>query len=413
MRYSILYFIFTFLGLNILVYGGYNQQQVQDTYTQQQPYQQQQTDPYNNLGGPYNDLSSLSNQIIQNGNTINNEQTQNLQQAPNVTQQVWDPSQDQRQFDRSYLQSPYGAPMHAYGPPMYQQGPGPLGPGWKLPPDPKNNPHLPKPPNDSDESKVKNKDSNPNDYNDLTKEVNEWKNKQKDWQQTTMKWALGLGLGTGIPAILLILVCAFCLIRRYRRRKQQHIEGNYNARSPIITNTTKYMNSYTGSWEVPPIVHDDLWAMERDNVVIDYEKKLGAGAFCNVYQGRIIGDAPIKKVYHNLIAVNHFTNCDVAIKILPSFADDIARSDFNQEINFMKSLNYHPHLVSMLGYVADARSPLLIVEYCSQGDLLHLIRERKYEIANGYENQSGLKIKDLVSFSWQISNGLVNHFISS
>uniref|UniRef100_A0A914DQZ0 Protein kinase domain-containing protein n=1 Tax=Acrobeloides nanus TaxID=290746 RepID=A0A914DQZ0_9BILA len=60
----------------------------------------------------------------------------------------------------------------------------------------------------------------------------------------------------------------------------------------------------------------------------------------------------------------------------------------------------------MLGYVADARSPLLIVEYCSQGDLLHLIRERKHEIANGYENQSGLKIKDLVSFSWQISNGL-------
>uniref|UniRef100_A0A914EEM3 Uncharacterized protein n=1 Tax=Acrobeloides nanus TaxID=290746 RepID=A0A914EEM3_9BILA len=235
MRYFILYLIFTFLGLNILVYGGqYNQQQVQDTYTQQQPYQQQQTDPYNNLGDK--DLSSLSNQIIQNenGNTINNEQTQNLQQAPNVTQQVWGPSQDQRQFDQSYLQSPYGAPMHAYGPPMYQQGPEPLGPGWKRPPDPKNNPHLPQPPNDSDESKhyiniqqapnninVKNKDSNPNDYNDLTKEVNEWKNKQKDWQQTTMKWALGLGLGTGIPAILLILVCAFCLIRRYRRRKQQ------------------------------------------------------------------------------------------------------------------------------------------------------------------------------------------------
>uniref|UniRef100_A0A914CS30 Serine-threonine/tyrosine-protein kinase catalytic domain-containing protein n=1 Tax=Acrobeloides nanus TaxID=290746 RepID=A0A914CS30_9BILA len=71
--------------------------------------------------------------------------------------------------------------------------------------------------------------------------------------------------------------------------------------------------------------------MERDKVVIEYEKKLGAGAFCNVYQGRIIGDAPIKKIYYNLIAVNHFNNCDVAIKMLPSFADDIARSDFNQE----------------------------------------------------------------------------------
>lgn len=46
----------------------------------------------------------------------------------------------------------------------------------------------------------------------------------------------------------------------------------------------------------------------------------------------------------------------------------------------MKSLHYHPHLVSMLGYVPDQRSPLLVVEYCSQGDLLHLIRDRKTEI---------------------------------
>jgi hypothetical protein len=85
MRYSILYFIFTFLGPNILVYGGhYNQQkqQVQDTHTQQQQYQQQQTGPYNNSSGLYHDLASLSNQINQNGNgnTVNNEQTQNIQQ---------------------------------------------------------------------------------------------------------------------------------------------------------------------------------------------------------------------------------------------------------------------------------------------------------------------------------------------
>lgn len=46
----------------------------------------------------------------------------------------------------------------------------------------------------------------------------------------------------------------------------------------------------------------------------------------------------------------------------------------------MKSLHYHTHLVSMLGYVPDQRSPLLLVEYCGQGDLLHFIRARKTEL---------------------------------
>lgn len=46
----------------------------------------------------------------------------------------------------------------------------------------------------------------------------------------------------------------------------------------------------------------------------------------------------------------------------------------------MKSLNYHPHLVSMLGWVYDERSPMLLVEYCGNGDLLHFVRLKKEEI---------------------------------
>lgn len=47
----------------------------------------------------------------------------------------------------------------------------------------------------------------------------------------------------------------------------------------------------------------------------------------------------------------------------------------------MKGLAYHPHLVSMLGWVADQQSPLLLVELCEKGDLLHFIREKKTEIS--------------------------------
>ena len=98
-----------------------------------------------------------------------------------------------------------------------------------------------------------------------------------------------------------------------------------------------------------------------------------------MFKASIKGDAPVAKVFPGT-RTEELKNCDVAVKMLPSFADDIARSDFMQEINFMKSLAYHPHLVSMLGYVADRKNPMLLVEYCERGDLLHFIREKKREI---------------------------------
>ena len=55
----------------------------------------------------------------------------------------------------------------------------------------------------------------------------------------------------------------------------------------------------------------------------------------------------------------------------------------------MKSLPYHEHLVSMLGYVPDKKNPLLLVEFCEKGDLLHFIRERKNEIIEVFTKKKG------------------------
>lgn len=46
----------------------------------------------------------------------------------------------------------------------------------------------------------------------------------------------------------------------------------------------------------------------------------------------------------------------------------------------MKTLHYHTHLVSMLGWVNDDKTPMLLVEYCKHGDLLHLLRQKKEQI---------------------------------
>ncbi|KAK0394150.1 hypothetical protein QR680_000593 [Steinernema hermaphroditum] len=218
--------------------------------------------------------------------------------------------------------------------------------------------------------------------------------------------SLALALGIGIPCLIVVisgLVVGYFLYKRWRRK--QRAGSIYASNMPIVTNQNIYSKPLSGMLSGSS-ENTDLWALSRKDLEISYEKKLGSGAFCNVFYGRIIGTAPICTVNPNLISASRFKDCEVAIKMLPSFADDIARSDFQQEINFMKSLNYHPHLVSMLGYVCDPKNPLLVVEYCSKGDLLHFIREKKPEIMTAYENGSGLRIRDLLSFSWQISNGL-------
>jgi hypothetical protein len=48
-----------------------------------------------------------------------------------------------------------------------------------------------------------------------------------------------------------------------------------------------------------------------------------------------------------------------------------------QEINFMKSLKFHPHVLCLLGYVQDATKPLMILEYCANNSLLCFIRKNK------------------------------------
>uniref|UniRef100_A0AC35G6W0 Protein kinase domain-containing protein n=1 Tax=Panagrolaimus sp. PS1159 TaxID=55785 RepID=A0AC35G6W0_9BILA len=67
----------------------------------------------------------------------------------------------------------------------------------------------------------------------------------------------------------------------------------------------------------------------------------------------------------------------------------------------------------MIGCVSSIYEPLLIVEYCANGDLLTLLRRHKDYILVDPEADCPaqadfcLSIKDLLSFSWQISDGLV------
>lgn len=64
-------------------------------------------------------------------------------------------------------------------------------------------------------------------------------------------------------------------------------------------------------------------------------------------------------------------------KILFYYADDPTIEDiksFHQEISMMRSAGQHPNIVSLIGYCSLYNKPLLVVEYCSKGDLQTYLR---------------------------------------
>ncbi|KHN72755.1 Putative tyrosine-protein kinase F09A5.2 [Toxocara canis] len=53
----------------------------------------------------------------------------------------------------------------------------------------------------------------------------------------------------------------------------------------------------------------------------------------------------------------------VGVKMLPSHADDRSRIDFLNEIDFMKKLGYHTHIVSLIGCISDFNDRKIVLEY--------------------------------------------------
>ena len=120
----------------------------------------------------------------------------------------------------------------------------------------------------------------------------------------------------------------------------------------------------------------DQWEIERKSLIIS-DIKLGNGAFANVYKGTIVGQAPIVAVHKNL-AIELIDNY-VAVKIMNSTSTDVSdKDDLLHEMDFMKRLGYHSHIVSLLGCISSPDEPMLIVEYCAHGDMQRFLRKNKH-----------------------------------
>ncbi|VDM44570.1 unnamed protein product [Toxocara canis] len=227
------------------------------------------------------------------------------------------------------------------------------------------------------------------------------------------KTGMIIGIVCGVmAAIFLVVVAVFFNI--HRKQKQKMKMNQFKLQQLKMETEQRYT-------DFPR--KQDLWELERRNLIIYNDKKLGSGAFGAVYMGRLIGVAKGHKDAQSTLGINlmRAENCDVAVKMLPEYADQISKSEFLKEIALMKTLGYHERLVNMLACITESEPYCLIVEYCSDGDLLHFLRDRcKYmlELTDAgidYDKPTSeadfdidmiITLKQLLMFAVQISYGL-------
>uniref|UniRef100_A0A2A4JQG1 receptor protein-tyrosine kinase n=1 Tax=Heliothis virescens TaxID=7102 RepID=A0A2A4JQG1_HELVI len=134
------------------------------------------------------------------------------------------------------------------------------------------------------------------------------------------------------------------------------ITGNTSRRAAFPSIKEDDKPSKDGDTEVLEVWSDseDRWEVRADKLVL--HEVIGEGAFGVVRRATL---AP------------HST--PVAVKMLKDFASLDEIRSFRSEMELMKSVGVHPHLVSLVG-CCSGRRPLIIVEYCSRGDLLSYLR---------------------------------------
>ncbi|VDO76181.1 unnamed protein product [Heligmosomoides polygyrus] len=230
---------------------------------------------------------------------------------------------------------------------------------------------------------------------------------------TPSKAGMIVGIVIGAVAILVFGIIGVCC---YINKKQKQENKLYQLKLAQLEREKE--TRYTDF----PKKHD-IWEIERRNLIIFDEVKLGSGAFGAVYLGKLLGKSLAHKDSTSPLGVNlmRAENCQVAVKMLPEYADDMSRSEFLREIGLMKTLGYHERLVNMLACITDSEPLCLIIEYCSDGDLLRFLRERcKYmmkldaagvnyhepPVDNNYDIEMVITLKQLLMFAVQVSYGL-------
>ncbi|KAH7720395.1 kinase domain protein, partial [Aphelenchoides avenae] len=222
----------------------------------------------------------------------------------------------------------------------------------------------------------------------------------------------------GFIVIIIVASCAilFCVAATtfycYRRRKKLE-----NANKLELSRMPHYVGpaaSFFSAWMFKPRLRDPFEIAE-DELFLSTAKQIGSGAFAKVFVVDVKKSLEKRLNERALGSKIAYQRSKVVVKAARHTLEE-AKREMLQEIELMKEIGSHPHVVSFIGYVA-LECPLIVMEYCAEGDLLNYLRTHlqthKESIAHIDEylqsarySNSGISLKDLISLCWQVADGM-------
>ncbi|XP_078379478.1 tyrosine-protein kinase receptor Tie-1-like isoform X3 [Oculina patagonica] len=139
------------------------------------------------------------------------------------------------------------------------------------------------------------------------------------------------------------------------------------------------------------------WEINREQVKII--KVIGKGAFSRVAKAKV----------WNLSGNGEYTT--VAVKMLKANAAESDRKDLLSELELIKKLKPHPHVIKLMGCVTETDPMLVLIEYVPFGDLLGYLRKSRglndtYFKDPDVKPQTSLTAEQLIRFAWQVADGM-------
>lgn len=149
--------------------------------------------------------------------------------------------------------------------------------------------------------------------------------------------------------------------------------------------------SFNSKFAFNDLYTKDLWEINADDLHI--EEILGEGAFGIVKRATLNRDG---------------CEINVAVKTVKEYSQDFILKQFQEEIRIMKTVGQHPNIVSMIGYSHQTEKPLLIVEFCANGNLLAYLRSIWNDLMERGDEFEAPKMRSLLHLAKQVSEGMIH-----
>ncbi|CAG2203001.1 TOR [Mytilus edulis] len=170
------------------------------------------------------------------------------------------------------------------------------------------------------------------------------------------------GVSAGILVIMIALSISILIRIKERRNKECSTnEGRGEELNPLYCHGTDYITH---------LQEDNSSEIEFSSLTL--LDVLGEGAFGKVYRAKL-NDNKLSKE-KDLI---------VAVKMLKDFHDAHEKKSLLMEIEFMKQLGSHPHIVSFIG-CCKRDTVCLLMDYCRLGDLRSFLLHYRQRLQKDY-----------------------------